>query len=131
MNRLFRDTFNKGGHDDETPRTYTRPLTDAQLAQRAVLFDTENSQQVMYDGFGNKTWFIDTTGGNTTITLPAANADLAIGITFAVVRKTGGANTLTIAPVSGNIEGSVTAAMPTQYDFRQYRSDGTDYYRVA
>jgi len=108
-----------------------RPSTEAQIADRSVIFATEGGQQVMYDGQGNKTWFVDTSGGNVTITLPAANADTAIGVTFAIVRKTAGANTLTIDPESGNIEGSVTASMPTQYDFRQYRSDGTDYYRVA
>lgn len=124
MNRLF--TATPGGRPQNN-----RPSTEAQLVQQGVIFATEDSQLVMYDGQGNKTWFVDTTAGNVTITLPAANADNAIGVTFTIKRKTAGVNTLTIDPATGNIEGSVTAAMPTQFDFRQYRSDGTEYWRVA
>jgi len=69
---------------------------------------------------------VDTTAGNITITLP--DATTVLGREFTVKRSTAGANTLTVATVSGNIDGGSTALIPAQYTALRFKSDGTDYW---
>lgn len=92
--------------------------------------DTDDAQNTFTDGQGNKYWFVDTTGGNVTITLPDAT-EVAADTRFIVKRTTAGANSLTIATGGGNIDGSATKSMPTQYDKYTFVSDGTNYWIVA
>lgn len=73
-------------------------------------------------------YFVDTTAGNVTVTLPAAST--VVGRSFIVKRKTGGTNTLTVQTVSGNIDGGATASIPTQYTSLTFKSDGTDYWVI-
>ena len=92
--------------------------------------DTDDAQNTFTDGQGNKYWFVDTTGGNVTITLPDAT-EVAADTRFVVKRTTAGANTLTVATGGGNIDGAATKSMPTQYDKFTFVSDGTNYWIVA
>ena len=76
------------------------------------------------DGFT----LVDTTGGNVAITLP--DADAAFGYLYTVKRISGGVNALTVSATSGNIDGSPTASIVTQYVSLSFRSDGTDYWII-
>ena len=104
--------------------------TDAAPSKVGVIFEVEDGQTVLYDGDGNKTWLIDTTSGNVTITLPAASSDPALAVKFTVKRKTGGVNTLTLATEGGNIDGAATYSLAAQYLKVTVLSDGTDYWTI-
>lgn len=93
---------------------------------RGFVVRTESSQFVLYDGFGNKTAFIDTTSGNIAWTLLEPKA--ALGLMQIVKRMTGGANTLTVTAPTGNIDGAASHSIPTQYQSFTYTSDGTNYW---
>jgi len=80
-------------------------------------------------GFAGGFYLVDTTGGNIAITLP--DATLVLGREFVVKRKTAGANTLTITPTSGTIDGAVNLAIVDQYSTVTFKSDGTDYFIVS
>ena len=71
---------------------------------------------------------VNTTSNNVAVTLPAASTTLMYQ--FIIKRISAGANTLTINTVSGNIDGSATKSIPTQYDSVTIRSDGTNYWLV-
>jgi len=92
--------------------------------------DTDNQQLSFTDGQGNVIWFVDTTSGNVTITLPAATTVTA-DTRFTVKRTTAGANTLTVSTDGGNIDGAASKSMATQYDKYTFVSDGTNYWIVA
>ena len=70
------------------------------------------------------TILVDTTAGNVTVTLPAN------GLVYRIKRITGGANTLTIATASGNIDNAATASLAIQYESVTLKSDGTDFWVV-
>jgi hypothetical protein len=70
------------------------------------------------------TILVDTTAGNVTVTLPAN------GLVYRIKRITAGANTLTIATASGNIDDAATASLKNQYESVTLKSDGTDYWIV-
>jgi hypothetical protein len=91
--------------------------------------DTDDSQITFTDGQGRKYWFADTTSGNVTITLPDA-AEVTPDTPFVVKRVSAGANSLTVQTGGGNIDGSATKSMPTQYDTFTFVSDGTNYWIV-
>lgn len=105
--------------------------TDGATAKTGGIFktDTDDSQNTFTDGQGRKYWFVDTSGGNVTITLPDAS-DATPDTAFVVKRTTGGVNTLTIATGGGNIDGAATKSMPTQYDTFTFVSDGSNYWIV-
>lgn len=92
--------------------------------------DTDDGQNTFTDGQGNKYWFVDTTSGNVTITLPDAT-EVAADTRFIVKRTTAGANSLTVATGGGNIDGAATKSMATQYDVFTFVSDGSNYWIVA
>lgn len=102
--------------------------TDAQIAKTGGIFEFDGTQPTLTDGFGNKYWFIDTTGGNVAVMLPAA--DESISRVYTVKRLTAGINTITVSAVSGNIDNAATHSVPTQYDKFRYASDGTNYWVV-
>ena len=91
--------------------------------------DTDDGQLTFTDGQGRKYWFVDTTSGNVTITLPNA-ADVTPDTPYIVKRTTAGVNTLTVTTGGGNIDGAATKSMPTQYDTFTFVSDGTNYWIV-
>lgn len=103
--------------------------TDAAAALQGGIWDTESSQNTFTDGQGNKFWLIDTTAGNVSVALPAA-ADASPDTIFTVKRTTGGANTLTVTPDSGNIDGSAAHSIANQYAAFAYASDGTNWHIV-
>lgn len=90
--------------------------------------DTDNGQYAMADGAGNVIYFCDTTGGPVTVTLPSAAA--SAGTMFKVKRTTGGANALNIVATTGNIDGTATVSIATQYTCLQIVSDGDNWWIV-
>lgn len=102
--------------------------TDARIAKTGGIFDFEDAQPTLTDGIGNKYWFIDTTAGNVAVTLPTA--DEAVSKIYTVKRKTGGANTLTVTPGSGTIDGAASHSIAVQYESYSYFSDGDNYWII-
>lgn len=115
---------------EDTGNAFRR--TDNAPAKLGGIFktDTDDGQLTFTNGLGHKYWFVDTTGGNVTITLPDA-AEVTPDTPFTVKRTTAGANSLTVATGGGNIDGAATKSMPTQYDKFTFVSDGTNYWIVA
>ena len=103
--------------------------TDAASAKEGGLYGEEDGQLIFVDGQGNKYWFIDTTGGNVTVTLPSAT-DSAPSLIHMVKRLTAGANTLTVTTDGGNIDGAATQNIPAQYAAYTYVSDGQNYWII-
>ena len=99
-----------------------------QPVSRGALWEFDGVQPTLTDGMGNKYWFIDTTSGNIAVTLPDA-AD-TVGFIYTVKRTTAGANTLTVTPVAGNIDGAANKSMATQYDKFSFTSDGSNYWII-
>jgi len=91
--------------------------------------DTDDAQNTFTDGQGGKYWFADTTSGNVTVTLPDATTVTADTV-FTVKRISAGANTLTVTTGGGNIDGSATHLIPTQYASYSYVSDGENYWII-
>ena len=114
-----------GGGDDV--QNYRR--TDNAHAALGGIWKDEDNQKTFTDGQGNKYWFIDTTGGNVTIDLPDPS-DVSPDTIFTVKRMTAGANTITVAAAVGNIDGSATHSIPTQYEAYAYVSDGENYWII-
>jgi hypothetical protein len=110
------------------PGPFRRP-TDASPTPSGGIFAEEDGQVTLTDGAGNKYWFVDTTAGNVVINLP--DAPHAAPYIFTVKRKTAGANTITVTPESGTIDGSATHAVNTQYNCFRYASDGENYFIIA
>lgn len=103
--------------------------TDASAAKTGGIFEVEDSQTTFTDGAGNKTWFVSTTAGNVAISLPPA--DEGTTKVYTVKRTTGGANTLTVTALSGNIDGAASHSITVQHKSYSYMSDGVDYWIVA
>lgn len=107
-----------------------QPKTAGQPQKTGVIFKVESGQVVIYNGAGDKTWIVDTTAAPVPITLPAANSDAALGVVFTLKRTTGGANALTIATEGGNIDGTATYSLATQYAAVRIVSDGSNYWTL-
>ena len=90
--------------------------------------DPESGLYCIEDSMGNVLVIGDTSGGNVLHTIPSAAA--AINVTYHVKRTTGGANTLKVTSSSGNIDGTATVTIATQYTCLQLRSDGADWWIV-
>lgn len=100
----------------------TEALEAAQSSMRAT---TDTAVTVLLtDGVV----LVDTTAGNTTVTLP--DPAVALYNTYGVKRTTGGTNTLTIQSAEGTIDGG-TSSLVGQYDFLACKSDGTNYWIVS
>jgi len=104
-----------------------RMTSETQEEAGAVAFSTVTVSTAIgpSDGFV----LVDTTGGNITITLP--DASTVLGREFSVKRLTAGANTLTVDTVSGDIDGSASLSIVSQYSTVTFKSDGTDYYLMG
>lgn len=105
--------------------------TDNAPAKLGGIFktDTDDGQVTFTDGQGRKYWFVDTTSGSVTVTLPDATT-VTPDTPFVVKRTTAGANSLTVSTGGGNIDGAATKSMATQYDTFTFVSDGTNYWIV-
>lgn len=73
-------------------------------------------------------YFMNCTSGNLTFTLPSASAN--VGLKMTVKRVDSSANTLTVASVSGLIEGLATQSLGVSVAV-QYCSDGTNWWELA
>lgn len=106
--------------------------TDNAPAKLGGIFktDSDNGQVSFTDGQGNVFWFVDTTSGNVTVTLPDATT-VTPDTRFTVKRTTAGVNTLTVDTGGGNIDGAASKSMATQYDKYTFVSDGSNYWIVA
>ena len=91
--------------------------------------DTDNGQLSFTDGQGNTYWFVDTTAGAVTVTLPNA-AEVTADTIFTVKRTTGGGNTLTVNSDGGNIDGAASQTINTQYASYSYVSDGSSWWII-
>lgn len=91
--------------------------------------DPETSQVTFTDGQGRVYWFVDTTAGDVTVTLPDAST-LTPDTPQIVKRTTGGLNALTVTTDGGNIDGAASVSMASQYDKYTFVSDGTDYWII-
>lgn len=103
--------------------------TDAPISRQGGIYKTDNGQQTYTDGQGNKFWYVDTTSGAVSITLPRADEAGADTI-YTVIRTTAGANALTVSAASGNINGAASVSMSTQYAANRFISDGSNYYII-
>jgi len=90
--------------------------------------DPESGLYCIANDMGDVLVVGDTSGGDVTFTLPSANA--AVNVTYYVKRTTGGTNNLNITSSAGNIDGTATVGIATQYTCLQIRSDGTDWWVV-
>lgn len=88
----------------------------------------DDSQFWLADSHGNRICLADTSGGNVTITLPAAKD--VMGLNWKIKRTTGGLNKLYITAESGNIDGTATVGIATQYTCLQIMSDGDNFWIV-
>ncbi len=102
--------------------------TDAQVVKKGGIWDFDGAQPTLTFGNGDVIWFIDTTAGNVVVTLPDA-AD-TVSLKYTVIRKSAGANTLTVGTIAGNINGAATKSMGSQYDTFTFTSDGTQYWII-
>ncbi len=68
----------------------------------------------------------DTTAGNIAVTLPAAAG--ALGREYIIKRTSAGANTLTITPASGTIDGAANTTISAQWGVVRLFSDGTNWF---
>lgn len=103
--------------------------TDSAPVKIGGIFKDDDSQNTFTDGQGNKYWFVDTSGGNVTITLPDATTVTA-DIIYTVKRTTGGVNTLTVTSDAGNIDGAASQTINTQYASYSYVSDGANWWII-
>jgi len=101
---------------------------DLEDVQRGFEPFTDDGQFAFADGAGNKTYFMDTSGGDVTLTLPSAGP--SAGIEYKVKRTTAGVNALTITALSGNIDGTASIGVSVQYDCLQIVSDGSNWWIV-
>lgn len=102
--------------------------TDAYPSVTGIVPRTESGQLCFYDGAGNKITLIDTTAGNVSWSL--LEPKNATALLQTVKRITGGANTLTVSSVTGNIDGAASKSIPTQYQSFTFISDGTNYWII-
>ena len=91
-------------------------------------FSDDDSQFWVADEQGNRICLADTSGGDVLITLPAAQD--VMGENWKIKRTTGGVNNLSITAVSGNIDGTATIGITTQYTCLQIISDGDNFWIV-
>lgn len=90
--------------------------------------DPQDNQYWLSDSQGNKICFADTSSGDVAITLPSAGP--SVGLCYKVKRTTGGINSLTVTADSGNIDGTATVGISTQYTCLQMVSDGENWWIV-
>jgi len=75
---------------------------------------------------GNSIVLVNATSGSRTITLPAPTS----GKIFNIKKIDSSANTVTISPPSGTIDGSASRVIFSQYDSLTITSDGTNYFLI-
>lgn len=101
---------------------------DLEDVQRGFEPFEDDGQFAFADGAGNKTYFMDTSGGDVTLTLPSAGP--SAGLEYKVKRTTAGVNSCTITALSGNIDGTASVGISVQYDCLQIVSDGSNWWIV-
>lgn len=68
---------------------------------------------------------VDASAGNRVITLPDASDALLLA--FYVSKRDASANTVTVTPAAGTINGAASHVLTAQYQSAAYLSDGTEY----
>ena len=103
-------------------------LADQRNVKKGFQLATEDSIPIIYDGTGNKTWFVDTSAtGNAAIQFPSADA--SVGLLLTVRRVSVGVNTCKLTALSGTLDGTATYSVDTLAPVR-FKSDGTNYWTV-
>lgn len=103
--------------------------TDAPGAKQGGIYKLDGDQWTFTNGKGDRFWFVDTTAGAVTVTLPDAG-DVAPDTMFVVKRLTAGANALTVSTVAGTIDGAATKSLASQWDVGRYVAFNGNYYTV-
>lgn len=113
----FVDAVAVGGGETRQAQWY---LTSGQQNIRTATTNTTLT-------FEDKTVLVDTTSGNITVTI-----NPTIGtFNYTIKRITAGANTLTISPSSGTIDGGGSYSLADQYDTVVIQSNGTNLFVVS
>jgi hypothetical protein len=125
-----------------TTFTIEKPLAgiNATLSKRTALrvnglLNTTEAVQRSYSGAASNITLDNTydivavsaSGGNVTITLPAASGTNA-GLTYTIKRTDNSGNTCTVA---GTIDGATNYSLTAQYKYVTVTSNGTDWYIIA
>jgi hypothetical protein len=98
---------------------------DSQAVKRGGIFRFEDGQKVFYNGNGDKLWLATASASAYTIAIPSA--DKSVGTRYTIKRMSATANALKIKPATGNIDGTPTYTIATQYHAISIESDGTNY----
>lgn len=96
---------------------------------RGYEFGDDSGQEFLEDGSGNRVYFVTTSAAAATVVLPSAGR--VTGVRYEIKRLDAGANQLNIYALSGNIDGSLTQSLATQYDTLIVRSDGRNYWTMC
>jgi len=89
-----------------------------------IVFDTISSSGV-FTAVADSTHLVDTSGGVSTITLPAAAADVFVRI---IDKGNANTNNITITPASGTINGQASWIINSDYGAINICSDGSDWF---
>ncbi len=88
-------------------------------------FESISANETVAGGDENKWYQADTSGGNIDVTLPTSLGTSRAGYKIIVQRGASAANTLTIAPASGTIDGAASLSIPGAYHAREFVWTGT------
>lgn len=118
------DPSGKQGQDRDLRARIERE--DLRNVKKGYQLATEDGQQVIYSGNGDKHWFADPSSATVSVILPAA-AD-SVGTLYTATRIAVG-NSLLVSSTSGNINGVATLTCSAAVgDFIRVRSNGTGYF---
>ena len=87
---------------------------------------TVQSKTANYVATSGDLVLMDASGGNRTVTLPA----VASGAVCTAKKTDSSANTVTVSPASGTIDGAASKVISTQYESYDFVSDGTNWFIV-
>ncbi len=101
-------------------------LPDAEYLKRGASFDDRTTGIALTKWTHRWMYVVDTTSGNRQVVLPAASS--TVDIEQIIKRSTGGANTCTISSDGGNIDGTASYTIATQYASVRLISDGDNWW---
>jgi hypothetical protein len=111
--------------DQNTSSNVNNRLNGLQMTMRTV---TGNATLTVNDFL----LLADATSGNLTVTLPSATTIKGAGSPFfRIVKIDSSANTVTVSPAAGTLNGAASKALNAQYQSLDVQSDGTNYFIAA
>lgn len=103
-------------------------LPDAEYLKRGAEFDDRTTGIEVTKWSYRWLYVVDTTSANRSVVLPAAKD--SVDIMHVVKRISGGANTCVVSSDSGNLDGTASYSVATQYASVSFVSDGDDWWAV-